>query len=110
MKARILVASAALVTTLSSFALAQIDDGIVRAYKTTTPPKLDGIIEPGEWDAAGPAYVIRREDDIGTDMPDDPYGGPDDVSVQFRVMWEEPWTAYFLFEVTDDIAMERESE
>lgn len=82
------------------------DLSVVRAYLTDTPPEIDGEISPGEWDAAGPPIVVSPEDDIGTNFPDDPYGGPDDLSFQFRVMWAEPWTAYFLFEVTDDIAME----
>ena len=86
--------------------VAQDDLSIVHAYLTDAPPTIDGIISPGEWDAAGLPIVVAPTDDIGTAFPDDPYGGPEDLSFQFRAMWAEPWTAYFLFEVTDDIAME----
>lgn len=78
---------------------------VVTSYKTESPPTIDGKIDLGEWDAAGPAYVVSVED-AGTAFEDDPFGGPEDLSFQFRSMWAEPWTAYFLFEVTDDIAME----
>ena len=85
---------------------AQDDLSVVKAYLTDTAPEIDGEISPGEWDAAGPAIVVAPED-LDTEFEDDPFGGPSDLSFQFRVMWEEPWTAYFLFEVTDDIAMEQ---
>ena len=78
---------------------------VVTSYKTDTAPTVDGKIDAGEWDAAGPAYVVSVED-AGSAFEDDPFGGPEDLSFQFRTMWVEPWTAYFLFEVTDDIAME----
>jgi hypothetical protein len=82
------------------------------AYRTDTPPVIDGVISPGEWDAAGPPVVVIPEGDAlqevidGSAFPEDPYGGPDDLSFQYRLMWSAPWTAYLLFEVTDDIAME----
>ncbi len=90
---------------LSSHALAQDDLSVVKAYKTSKAPEIDGVISDGEWDAAGPPIVVAPEE-LGTAFPEDEFGGPEDLSFQFRVMWEEPWTAYFLFEVTDDIAME----
>ncbi|MCA9211646.1 MAG: PEP-CTERM sorting domain-containing protein [Planctomycetales bacterium] len=90
----------------SSILFAQDDDrSIVRAYKTDKAPEIDGVISDGEWDAAGPPVLVAF-DDVGTAFPDDPFGGPSDLSFQYRAMWEEPWTVYFLFEVTDDIAME----
>lgn len=95
----------ALCTFLANLALAQPDLSTIRAYKTDTPPTIDGTISPGEWDAAGPAIVISA-DEGDTAFPEDPFGGPSDLSYQFRAMWAEPWTAYFLFEITDDIAME----
>ena len=84
---------------------AQEERAVIRAYQTTSAPEVDGVISDGEWDAAGPPIVVSAEDG-GTAFEDDPFGGPSDLSYQFRVMWEEPWVAYFLFEVTDDIAME----
>ena len=84
------------------------DRSVVRAYKTDTPPLLDGFIDPGEWDAAGPPIVVTENSpnaNIFHDIPDDSFGGDDDLSFQFRVMWTEPWMAYFLYEVNDDIAM-----
>ncbi len=82
----------------SGAVLAQDDRTIVRAYQTTKAPTLDGTIVPGEWDAAGPPIVV---------MPDAAAGfSAEDLSFQFRVMWEEPWTAYFLVEVADDFAMD----
>ena len=83
------------------------DRSVINAYKTDTSPTLDGIIEPGEWDAAGPPIVVTMDSpnaQLGDDIPEDPYGGDSDLSYQFRVMWEEPWNVYFLYEVTDDIA------
>ncbi len=85
---------------------AQEDRSVVKAFLTDTAPELDGEISPGEWDAAGPPIQVIPENP-GTAFPDDPFGGPEDLSFQFRVMWEQPWTAYFLFEVTDDIAMDQ---
>lgn len=85
---------------------AQDDLSVIRAYLTDSAPTIDGVNSPGEWDKAGPAYVVLPDGDIGTNFQDDQFGGPEDLSFQFRAMWEEPWTAYFLFEVTDDIAME----
>jgi hypothetical protein len=81
----------------------------VFSYKTDTAPTIDGVIDPGEWDAAGPPIVVLPDSpnaQIGRDIPEDVYGGASDLSFQFRTMWVEPWTAYFLFEVTDDIAMD----
>jgi hypothetical protein len=49
---------------------------------------------------------VLSQDEGGTAFPEDPFGGPSDLSFQFRTMWVEPWTVFFLFEVTDDIAME----
>jgi hypothetical protein len=73
---------------------------------------IDGKIDPGEWDAAGPPIVVTADRPlVGLDanpIPEDPYGGAEDLSFQFRTMWVEPWTAYILVEVTDDIAMEED--
>ena len=83
------------------------DRSVINAYKTDTRPTLDGIIEPGEWDAAGPPIVVTVDSPnalFDNGIPEDPYGGDSDLSYQFRVMWEEPWNVYFLYEVTDDIA------
>ncbi|HOL94080.1 MAG TPA: sugar-binding protein [bacterium] len=85
------------------------DRSKIVAYKTTQAPVLDGIISPGEWDAAGPPIVVEMGLP-GVQMNDyiaeDPYGGPEDLSFQFRVMWMPDWMVYFLIEVRDDIAME----
>ena len=95
---------------LVSSAAAQEDRSVVFAYQTTTtPPVIDGEISPGEWDAAGPPIIVNPDSPnagIGTDIAEDVYGGAADLSYQFRVMWAEPWTAYFLVEITDDIAMD----
>lgn len=84
---------------------AQDELPVVSVYQTQALPLIDGRISPGEWDAAGPAVVVSPTQNE-TFIPADPFGGPSDLSFSFRAMWAEPWTAYFLFEVTDDIAMD----
>ena len=90
---------------LATLVVAQDDFSVITAYQTDQPPTVDGTVDDGEWDAAGDFYVISV-DETGTQFPEDPFGGPSDLSYRFKAMWEAPWTAYFLFEVTDDIDME----
>jgi hypothetical protein len=66
-------------------------------------PIIDGVIDPGEWTAAGEPHFISAE---GTKIPADPFGGDADLSFQFRTMWVAPWDVYFLIEINDDIAMD----
>jgi hypothetical protein len=95
---------------LTQMAFGQAEDRWMPAYKSTTTPTIDGVIEPGEWDAAGPAIFVNQDSPnsgLGTGgIADDVYGGDADLSFSFRAMWAEPWMVYFLIEVTDDIAME----
>jgi hypothetical protein len=104
-----------LLTTLLAVLSAQVlwgqaENRMIPSYKTTTLPKIDGTIGPGEWDAAGPPIVVNQNSPnvgLGTGaLPDDVYGGDDDLGFSFRTMWAEPWTVYFLVEITDDIAMD----
>ena len=90
-------------------ATAQEDRSIIRAYHTDRPPTIDGVISPGEWNAAGPPIVVLPDSPnalLNDQIPEDPFGGADDLSYQFRVMWSGDWMVYFLYEVTDDIAMD----
>lgn len=84
------------------------DNPVFNSYFTFSVPTVDGIISPGEWDAAGDPYVLTFEPGHFTHHPEDPYGGNDDLSYQFRSMWQAPWDVFFLVEVTDDIAMDDE--
>lgn len=92
------------------------DRSVVNSYRADTRPTIDGVISPGEWDAAGPWIEVTsdspnaRFDDA---IAEDEYSGPDDCSYRFRTMWDgagndlgESWIIYFVFEITDDIAME----
>ena len=101
---------AMLLCVLTSPVFAQSID--VPAYLTDSPPAIDGVISPGEWDAAGPATFVTADDpargfDPGA-IEDDEFSGDQDLSFSYRVMWEEPWTAYLLIEVNDDIAMDED--
>ncbi len=89
---------------------AQLPDNnpVFNSYLTFTPPSIDGMISPGEWDAAGDPYVLSFAPGGFTNIPEDPYGGDADLSFQFRTMWTPLWDVYFLVEVTDDIAMDAE--
>ena len=97
---------------LSSSAAAQLFDEneVFKSYLVTPQeaPVVDGIIEPFEWDAAGPPIVVNSETRPGQLGGDtlEPYGGDEDLSFQFRSMWVAPWDIYFLVEVTDDVAMD----
>lgn len=89
-------------------AFAQEDRSVVNAYLTAEAPTIDGVIEPGEWDAAGPPIVVTSESPgarFANHIEEDPYGGDADLSFQVRIMWMGDWFLYFLYEVTDDIAM-----
>ncbi len=86
----------------------EFDRSIIPAYFTDAPPTLDGVISPGEWDAAGTPITVLPDSpnaQLANDIGEDVYGGPDDLSFQFRAMWSGPDTVYFLYQVTDDIAM-----
>jgi hypothetical protein len=93
-------------------AFGQAEDRWIPAYKTAGAPTIDGTIDPGEWDAAGPPIFVNQDSPnagLGTGaISEDVYGGDADLSFQFRAMWAEPWMVYFLIEVTDDIAMEED--
>ncbi len=103
---RLVITSVTLFLAMTRIGFGQEPDlSLIRAYQTEQAPQLDGEITAGEWDAAGPPLRVAVED-AGTAFPEDPFGGPSDLSYQFRAMWQAPWTVYFLFEVTDDIAME----
>ncbi|MCA9149391.1 MAG: hypothetical protein KDA92_08840 [Planctomycetales bacterium] len=109
MSKHIMWSALALAVLLSQHASAQ--DRSFSAYQTTTAPKIDGQIDLGEWDAAGvPIYVDRDRPLSGFDnpIPEDPYGGADDLSYQFRAMWVEPFMLYMLVEINDDIAMDED--
>lgn len=79
------------------------------SYKTTSQPTIDGVPEEGEWDDAGPWLVVDA-DNSGVDANDgDEYGGNADASFRFKTMWrEDTYEAYFLFEITDDIAAQEQ--
>lgn len=85
------------------------DRSIVNSYRTDTAPTIDGIIEPGEWDAAGP-WIEVKSGIVGVRLGDyiaaDVYGGDSDLSYRFRTMWMGDWFIYFAYEITDDIAMD----
>lgn len=98
---------------LGSFAHAQDDRSIVKAYKTVGQPTIDGIVEAGEWDAAGPWISVTQDSphaQLGDDENDaDVYGGDEDASYRFKLMWEEDTFNFFiLYEVFDDIAATEE--
>ena len=79
------------------------------SYKTTTAPTIDGVPEMGEWDAAGPWIEVNSETAGPEGREGDEHGGDADSSFRFKTMWEEETAkAYFLFEVTDDIAATEE--
>ena len=102
---RILFATALLASS-GSFLKGQEEFSTVPAYKTSTPPLIDGEIDASEWEDAGPAIMVSPDvHGFGNLIDEDPFGGADDLSFQFRVMWAEPWTAYFLYEVFDDVEM-----
>jgi hypothetical protein len=90
----------------------QAEDRWIPAYKTAAAPTIDGSLEPGEWDAAGPSIFVNQDSPnrgLGTGaIAEDVYGGDDDLSFSFRAMWVEPWMVYFVIEVTDDIAMDED--
>ncbi len=87
------------------------DRSVVLSYQTDTAPTIDGVIEDGEWDAAGPWIEVTAESpgarfDNGID--EDEFGGDSDLSYRFKTMWMNDWFIYFVFEITDDIAMEED--
>ena len=96
-----------LICTAVSFAAD--DRSVINAYKTDSQPTIDGQFDEGEWDAAGPWINVTRESPnarFGDSEDDaDVYGGDDDLSYRFRVMWEEDTFNFFVaYEVFDDIA------
>ena len=110
MRKHIICSALALCALLGQNGTAQ--DRSFPAYLSTTAPKIDGKIDLGEWDAAGPAIVVNQDRPLAglglNAIAEDPYGGDADLSFQFRSMWVEPYTLYTLVEVTDDIAMEED--
>ena len=106
MKFRLQIAAFAVAACCNVVNAQLLDDNVVYdSYVTFSPPSIDGIISPGEWDAAGDPYVFSFEPG-GTNISEDPYGGDADLSFQFRTMWTPLWDVYLLVEVTDDIAMD----
>lgn len=98
----------ALLCAVSAGSTAAAQDRSIPAYLTTKAPKIDGKIDAGEWDAAGPAIFVnkdRPDAGFGNAIAEDPFGGDADLSFQFRAMWEAPYTVYMLVEINDDIAM-----
>jgi hypothetical protein len=107
MKFRLLIAAFAMIACYDVVDAQLPDDNVVyNSYLAFTPPTVDGVISPGEWDAAGDPYVFSFEPGGDTNFPEDPYGGDADLSFQFRTMWTPLWDVYFLVEITDDIAMD----
>lgn len=95
-----------LILTTSAFSQ---DRSIVNSYQTSTAPTIDGVIEPGEWDAAGQWIEVRTDSPgarFGEDIDEDVFGGDSDLSFRFKTMWMGDWFIYFAYEVTDDIAMD----
>jgi hypothetical protein len=82
------------------------DVSTVNSYKASQAPKLDGKIDPGEWDAAGPGTLVSPDTGFPFGDTEGGFKGASDLSFRFRSLWVEPWMAYFLYEVTDDEAME----
>jgi hypothetical protein len=71
------------------------------------------MIDDAEWAAAGPWISVTAEapnaqlDNTNEEL--DPYGGAEDSSYRFKVMWEEDTFKFFvLYEVFDDIAATEE--
>ena len=92
MTARMLVLFVAVVG-LPTLVYGQAEDRWMPAYKTTTAPTIDGSIDAGEWDAAGPPIVVNQDSPnrgLGTGgIAEDVYGGDEDLSFSFRAMWAE---------------------
>lgn len=84
------------------------DRSTILSYKTDTAPSIDGELDEGEWDAAGPWIEVTENSpnaivDVGGL---DEWGGDEDLSFRFKTMWEEETANFFiLYEVFDDIAM-----
>lgn len=98
--------SVLLILSISAFSQ---DRSIVNSYQTSTAPTIDGVIEPGEWDAAGQWIVVNSESPgarFGDHIADDTFGGDSDLSYRFKTMWMGDWFIYFAYEITDDIAMD----
>lgn len=96
-----------LICTAVSFAAD--DRSVIKAYKTDSQPTIDGEFDEGEWDAAGPWINVTMDSpnaQLGDQVADDDvFGGDEDLSYRFRVMWEEDTFNFFVaYEITDDIA------
>lgn len=102
---------ALLMSTCVSFSAVAQDRSVVNSYLTNTAPTIDGKIDAGEWDAAGPWIEVKEGLPgvrLGDHIADDPFGGDSDLSFRFRTMWMGDWYIYFAYEITDDIAMEED--
>jgi len=96
---------------LPTFAFGQnfADYAETLSYKTTSSPTIDGVPMDGEWDDAGPWIVVDSERGGPDGREGDEHGGDADSSFRFKTMWtEDTAKAYFLFEITDDIAASEE--
>lgn len=69
--------------------------------KARTAPKIDGIIEPGEWNTA---YAVEMNDKSGNYIPlgDENFGGNSDASAKIYMEFDDN-NFYFGAEVTDDV-------
>lgn len=104
---RVSLAASVAVGLAASFSFGQNtpEHAITKSYKTTTTPTIDGVPDEGEWDDAGPWLVVNAANGGPGANDGDEYGGDGDASFRFKSMWrEDTYEAYFLFEITDDIA------
>ncbi|MBE7015991.1 MAG: hypothetical protein E7417_04130 [Ruminococcaceae bacterium] len=68
------------------------------AMYAETPPKIDGIIETGEWKGVWLTADTEDRADYNTGK----WNGPDDLSIDANLMWDEKYL-YFGAVVTDDV-------
>ena len=75
------------------------------AYKAKEPPKIDGILDEGEWDNRG-IIVSNLEDQVVILEPEgyfiQPWRGVNDLSSKAWIQWDED-NIYMAYEVTDDV-------
>ena len=68
------------------------------AMYAEAPPKIDGIIETGEWKGVWLTADTEDRADYNTGE----WNGPDDLSIDANLMWDEKYL-YFGAVVTDDV-------
>lgn len=78
------------------------------ASKVETKPKIDGIIEDGEWNMDTAMYV-NKASQAKTLIKTEPWRGEKDLSGKMVVEWDEN-NFYFMAEIQDDVYFHQEAE